>query len=83
MITGTSQADCAVLVVSAEEGAFEEGISRQGQTREHALLASAMGIKNLIVAVNKMDDETVEYDHVRFSECRAELTVHLKKLGYS
>ena len=55
MITGTSQADCAILVVSAGTGEFEAGISKDGQTREHALLAFTLGVRKLIVAVNKMD----------------------------
>merc|ERR1712121_121728 len=54
MITGTSQADCAVLVVAAGTGEFEAGISKTGQTREHALLAFTLGVKQLIVAVKKM-----------------------------
>ncbi|CAF1609568.1 unnamed protein product, partial [Rotaria magnacalcarata] len=45
MITGTSQADCAVLVVAAGTGEFEAGISKNGQTREHALLAYTLGVK--------------------------------------
>merc|ERR1712096_272256 len=55
MITGTSQADCGVLIVAAGVGEFEAGISKNGQTREHALLAYTLGVKQLIVAVNKMD----------------------------
>ena len=55
MITGTSQADCAVLIVAAGTGEFEAGISKEGQTREHALLAYTLGVKQLIVGVNKMD----------------------------
>merc|ERR1711988_1912103 len=53
MITGTSQADCAVLIVAAGHGEFEAGISKDGQTREHALLAYTLGVKQLIVGVNK------------------------------
>ena len=56
MITGTSQADCAILVIAAGTGEFEAGISKDGQTREHALLAYTLGVKQMIVAVNKMDD---------------------------
>ncbi|XP_012501491.1 PREDICTED: elongation factor 1-alpha 1 [Propithecus coquereli] len=52
MITGTSQADCAVLIVAAGVGEFEAGISKNGQTREHALLAYTLGVKQLIVGVN-------------------------------
>jgi elongation factor 1-alpha len=55
MITGTSQADCAILIIAAGTGEFEAGISKDGQTREHALLAFTLGVKQLIVAVNKMD----------------------------
>src|SRR5437868_9044993 len=55
MITGTSQADCAVLSISAATGEFEAGFSKEGQTREHALLAFTLGVKQMIVAVNKMD----------------------------
>jgi elongation factor 1-alpha len=55
MITGTSQADCAILVVAGGTGEFETGISKDGQTREHSLLAFTLGVRQLIVAVNKMD----------------------------
>ncbi|ETL93330.1 elongation factor 1-alpha, partial [Phytophthora nicotianae] len=59
MITGTSQADCAILVVASGVGEFEAGISKEGQTREHALLAFTLGVKQMIVAINKMDDSSV------------------------
>lgn len=55
MITGTSQADCAVLIIDSTPGGFEAGISKDGQTREHALLAYTLGVKQMIVALNKMD----------------------------
>jgi sulfate adenylyltransferase subunit 1 (EFTu-like GTPase family) len=55
MITGTSQADCAILIIAGGTGEFEAGISKDGQTREHALLAFTLGVRQLIVAVNKMD----------------------------
>nr|KAF6460554.1 hypothetical protein HJG59_011467 [Molossus molossus] len=61
IITGTSQADCAVLIVAAGVGEFEAGISKNGQTREHALLAYTLGVKQLIVGVNKMDSIKLPY----------------------
>ena len=61
MITGTSQADVALLVVAAPTGEFEAGISKEGQTREHALLAYTLGIKQLTVVINKMDEKSVNY----------------------
>ena len=82
MITGTSQADAAILVVSAVKGEFEAGISTEGQTREHALLAYTLGVKQMIVAVNKMDAPSVEYSEERFMEIRGEVGTYLHKLGY-
>ena len=73
MITGTSQADAAVLVVAAKEGI-------QPQTKEHAFLAQVMGIKQLIVAVNKMDE--VNYEEAKFKEVGASLTKLLTGVGY-
>jgi elongation factor 1-alpha len=62
MITGTSQADCAILIIAGGHGEFEAGISKEGQTREHALLAYTLGVRQLIVAVNKMDTTKVRCD---------------------
>jgi elongation factor 1-alpha len=61
MITGTSQADCAILIIAGGTGEFEAGISKDGQTREHALLAFTLGVRQLIVAVNKMDTTKVSF----------------------
>ena len=82
MITGTSQADIAILVVDASRGGFEAGICKEGQTREHALLAHTLGVKQMIVAVNKMDDWTVNYSQDRFDEIKKEVAAFLKNLGY-
>jgi len=82
MITGTSQADAAVLVIDSSQGGFEAGISKDGQTREHALLAYTLGVKQLIVATNKMDDTTVMYGEARYEEIKSEVSGYLKKVGY-
>jgi len=83
MITGTSQADAAILMIAGGEGEFEAGFSKDGQTREHALLAQTMGVKEMIVAVNKMDDKSVNYSEKRFTEIKDELGNYLKKTGYN
>uniref|UniRef100_T1GYA9 Tr-type G domain-containing protein n=1 Tax=Megaselia scalaris TaxID=36166 RepID=T1GYA9_MEGSC len=81
MITGTSQADCAVLIVAAGTGEFEAGISKNGQTREHALLAFTLGVKQLIVGVNKMDSTEPPYSEARFEEIKKEVSSYIKKIG--
>eukprot|EP01084_Bolivina_argentea_P292626 503101_1 len=82
MITGTSQADVALLVVASGVGEFEAGISKDGQTREHALLAFTLGVKQMIVCINKMDDSSVMYGESRYNEIKEEVTAYLKKVGY-
>jgi len=83
MITGTSQADCAVLIVAAGVGEFEAGISKNGQTREHALLAFTLGVKQMIVGVNKMDSTEPPYSEARFNEISSEVSTYVKKVGYN
>jgi len=83
MITGTSQADCAVLIVASSTGEFEAGISKNGQTREHALLAYTLGVKQLIVGVNKMDNTEPPYSEARFNEISKEISAYVKKVGYN
>ena len=73
MITGTSQADAAVLVIATKDGI-------QPQTKEHAFLAQVMGIKQLVVALNKMDE--VNYDEKRFNEVKADALKLLTGTGY-
>jgi len=83
MITGTSQADCAVLIIASGTGEFEAGISKNGQTREHALLAYTLGVKQIIVACNKMDSTEPPYSEARFAEISKEVSAYLKKVGYN
>ncbi|XP_034044924.1 elongation factor 1-alpha, somatic form-like [Thalassophryne amazonica] len=82
MITGTSQADCAILMIDAGVGEFEVGISEHGQTREHTLLAYTLGVKQLIVAVNKMDCTVPIYSQKRYEEIVEEVGSYIKKVGY-
>ena len=80
MVTGASQADAALLVVSAKEGEYEAGISPAGQTREHVFLAKTMGINQLVVAINKMD--TVNYSEERYNEVKEGIARLLRMVGY-
>lgn len=73
MITGASQADAAVLVVSAKDGV-------QPQTKEHTFLAKVLGINQLIVLISKMD--AINYDQKRYEEVKAEVEKLLKAVGY-
>jgi elongation factor 1-alpha len=83
MITGASQADAALLVVSARKGEFEAGMSPEGQTREHILLARTLGIEQVIVAVNKMDAPDVNYSQQRYNEIVNTLKKYFKSIGYN
>merc|ERR1712039_524950 len=69
--------------IASDVGGFEAGFSKEGQTREHALLAQTMGVKQMVVAVNKMDDTSVNYSQARYDEIKSELTAYLKKVGYN
>ncbi|GAA5828764.1 hypothetical protein JCM11251_005863 [Rhodosporidiobolus azoricus] len=80
MISGASQADAAILVVDGASGAFEKGFAGGGQTREHALLVRSLGVQQLIVAVNKMDQ--VEYSRKRFEAIKDELLPFLLGIGF-
>ncbi|OYT47053.1 translation elongation factor EF-1 subunit alpha [Candidatus Bathyarchaeota archaeon ex4484_231] len=83
MITGASQADAAVLFVSAKKGEFEAGIGPGGQTREHAFLAFTLGVRQLAVAINKMDDPTVNWSKERYEEIKNEISRMLRLVGYN
>ncbi len=75
MISGAAQADLALLAVDASPGEFEAGFERGGQTREHALLVRSLGVKELIVGVNKMDvvSEAVTSPTTLLMRCPARL----------
>jgi len=76
MITGASQADAGVLVVS---GNPSDGI--QAQTKEHVFLARTLGVNQLIIAINKMD--MAKYDQKRFDKLKSEISALLKSVGYN
>ena len=80
MITGASQADAAILVVSGKKGEMEVGIAANGQTREHAYLAQTLGVKQLVVAINKAD--VYNYSEDRFNECKESVGDLLKSIGF-
>ncbi|XP_043932214.1 HBS1-like protein isoform X1 [Protopterus annectens] len=80
MISGAAQADVAVLVVDASRGEFEAGFEAGGQTREHGLLVRSLGVTQLAVAVNKMDQ--VSWQQERFKEITTKLGQFLKQAGF-
>ncbi|KYQ90680.1 eukaryotic release factor 3 [Tieghemostelium lacteum] len=82
MIIGAAQADVAILVISSKKGEFEAGVDG-GQTIEHARLAKMIGIKYLLVLVNKMDEPSVMWSKERYDEITEKITGHLKKCGYN
>jgi len=82
MITGTSQADVAILIIAGAVGEFEAGYAKNGSTREHCILASTLGVKQLIVCINKMDDKSVLFSAERYGAIKDELSLFLEKVGY-
>jgi elongation factor 1-alpha len=75
MITGASQADAAVLVVSTIDGV-------QAQTREHVFLSRTLGVNQLIIGMNKIDATTPPYDEKKYLEVKEEISKLLKMVGY-
>lgn len=73
MVTGAAQADAAVLLIDAKEGV-------QDETRRHAFLLGILGIRDVIVAITKMD--LVDFDQGRFDALATEATAHLEALGF-
>ncbi|XDB66754.1 hypothetical protein ABFV05_020370 [Capra hircus] len=76
VITGVSQADCAVLRTAAAGGEFEAGVSKNGQIHEHALLAYTLGVKQLIVGTNKIDSTEPPYSRKRNEEIVEEVSTY-------
>ena len=80
MITGASEADAAILVLSAKEGETDTAIAAGGQAREHAFLLKTLGVGQLIVAINKMD--AVEYKEAAFKAAKEKGEKLVKSVGY-
>ncbi|KAG0270634.1 hypothetical protein DFQ27_002625 [Actinomortierella ambigua] len=77
MISGTAQADVAILVIDSTTGEFEAGFEANGQTKEHALLARSLGVQQLVIAINKLD--VVQWSEARFLEIKDKLETFLTK----
>jgi elongation factor 1-alpha len=80
MITGASEADCAILVVSAKPGETDVAVAAGGQGREHAFLLRTLGVNQLIVVINKMDD--AQYGKERYEEVKGIVETLVKGVGY-
>ena len=82
LLLGACQADFAGLVISAKKGEFESGFDKQGSTREHTLLLKALGVNNLIVMVNKMDEESVKWSKERYDNIVKTLKPFIHSCGF-
>jgi elongation factor 1 alpha-like protein len=80
MISGASQADCALLVIGASRGEFEAGFDRGGQTREHVVLVRSLGVTQIVVAVNKLD--LVDWSKDRYQDICNQLKAFLVQSGF-
>jgi elongation factor 1-alpha len=79
MITGASQADVGLLLVATEAWQFDIGFSKEGQTYEHSVLAFALGIKQLIIVINQMDDLSTNWSQIRYEKIKEYVSVGLKR----
>ena len=82
MIDGACSADAAVLVVPATTGEFESCFENSGQTKEHALLVKALGVNQILVAVNKLDAADPPWSELRYNVIRALVEPFLLKIGF-
>ncbi|XP_054708879.1 HBS1-like protein isoform X2 [Uloborus diversus] len=80
MITGAAQADVAILVVDSTRGEFETGFEAGGQTREHTMLIRSLGVSQIAIAVNKMDN--VNWSQERYNEIKGKMSSFLKQVGF-
>ena len=83
MITGASEADCAVILISGKPGETEVGIGAGGQTREHAFLLKTLGVNQVVVCINKMDDPIIGFKEARYLEVKGEMEKLLKTVGFN
>jgi len=81
MISGAAQADVALMVVDGSPGEFESGFQRGGQTREHAWLVRSLGVKEIVIAINKMD--MVYWSKDRYDDIVAEMKPFLAAAGFA
>lgn len=77
MINGVSQADIGLLIIDSNYDGFESGFSYDGQTKEHALLSYCLGLRKLVIVLNKLD--VVDYDESRFNDIKSRLQEYLVK----
>lgn len=83
MITGASEADCAVILVSGKPGETEVGTGPGGQTREHAFLLKTLGVNQVVCCINKMDDPIIGFKEARYNEVKGEMEKLLKTVGFN
>merc|ERR1712070_693726 len=89
MISGAAQADVALLMVPAD-GNFTTAIQKgnhklglvQGQTRQHARLLNLLGVKQILVGINKMDCDVAKYSEARYTEIKDEMINTMSKVGW-
>ena len=80
MVTGTSRADVAVLVLNSCPGAFEESWSKEGQAKQHVLYAITLGVKHFVCCINKMD--SCEFQEERYNQIKKQVSDYLKETGH-
>lgn len=82
MIAGVSQAEVAILTVSSYNNENDDGILKDGLTRQSLVIAFTFGIKQLIICINKIDDKLIEYFEDRYNKIKKDLSTTLSKVGY-